>query len=161
MTLFIHNLFPTFACSCIWSCWDEVLVLKWTKMECSFQVRVSLCLEWWNPKYLRVSFLSSAKMELDQHVGASSAVIRMLLQSIDLKKKLSWKMYWSIYGCLSVGAAAHVQPKEAVQVCCIKHLSNEMRLTYVAWLCFLRCDCTHFWHAKNKVSVLPKLFWLK
>ncbi|KAI3359419.1 hypothetical protein L3Q82_002922 [Scortum barcoo] len=54
-------------------------------------------------KYLGVLFTSEGKMEreMDRRIGAASAVLRTVVQSVVLKRELSQKaklsIYWSIY----------------------------------------------------------------
>ena len=54
-------------------------------------------------EYLGILFTSDGKLEreMDRWIGASSAVMRLLLWSVVVKKELNWKaklsIYWSIF----------------------------------------------------------------
>lgn len=47
-------------------------------------------------KYLRVLFMSEGKMS-DRPVGVASAVLWLLYQTVMVKRKLSLRVYWSVY----------------------------------------------------------------
>ena len=81
---------------------SEAMVLCRKTVECSLQVGSELLPQAKEFKYLRVLFTSEGKMELeiDRWIGAASAVMRALYQSV-VVKELRWKanllIYQSIY----------------------------------------------------------------
>ena len=62
-------------------------------------------------KHLRVLFTSEGKMELeiDRRIGAASAVIRTLRQSVVVKRDLSQKAKLSIYRSIYVPTLSYGQ----------------------------------------------------
>ena len=75
---------------------SKAMVLNWKKVECSLRVRDNPQTEEF--KYLGILFTSDGRLEreMDRRIGASSAVMRALLRSIMVKRKLSRKANLSI-----------------------------------------------------------------
>ncbi|KAF7644351.1 hypothetical protein LDENG_00223640 [Lucifuga dentata] len=77
----------------------ETMVLCWTKVDCSLQVRGESLPQTEEFKYLGVLFMSGGKMEhkIDRRIGAASEVLRKLYWTVMVKRELSQKARLSIY----------------------------------------------------------------
>ena len=69
---------------------SEAMVLSWKRVDCPLQVGGESLLQVEEFKYLGVLFTSEGKMEreIDRRIGAASAVMRTLRQSIVVKRDL-------------------------------------------------------------------------
>ena len=78
---------------------SEAMVLCRKTVECSLRVGSELLPQAKEFKYLGVLFTSEGKMEreMDRRIGAASAVMRALYQSVVVKQELSRKAKLSIY----------------------------------------------------------------
>ncbi|TWW63115.1 hypothetical protein D4764_03G0001230 [Takifugu flavidus] len=81
---------------------SEAMVLNWKKVKCLLQVKEEILPQVEEFKYLRVLFTSEGRIEqeIDRRIGAASAVIRILHQSVVMKRELSQKAKLSI--CQSI-----------------------------------------------------------
>ncbi len=83
---------------------SEAMVLSWNKVACPLQVGGEFLLQVDEFKYLGVLFTSEGRMEreIDRRIGAASAVMRSMYQSVMVKKELSCKAKLSIYRSIYV-----------------------------------------------------------
>ena len=89
---------------------SEAMVLCRKMVECSLRVGSELLPQAKEFKYLGVLFTSEGKMEreMDRRIGAASAVMRALYQSVVVKKELSQKAKLSIYRSIYVPTLTYV-----------------------------------------------------
>ena len=85
------------------------MVLCQKPVDCPLRVGVELLSQAKEFKYLRVLFTSEGKMEreTDRWIGAASAVLRALYQSVMVKKALSRKVKLSIFQSIYVTALTY------------------------------------------------------
>ncbi|KAK3541564.1 hypothetical protein QTP86_031079, partial [Hemibagrus guttatus] len=78
---------------------SEAMVLDRKKVACTLQVGGEVLPQVEEFKYLGVLFTSEGRMdrEIDRWIGAATAVMRSMYQSVVVKKELSWKAKLSIY----------------------------------------------------------------
>ena len=72
---------------------SEAMVLSWKRVDCPLQVGGESLPQVEEFKYLRVLLMSEGKMEqeIDRWIGAASAVMWTLSQSVVVKRELSQK----------------------------------------------------------------------
>ena len=77
----------------------EAMVIDQKRVECNLRVGEEILTQAEEFKYLGVVFTSEGKIEreIDRWIGAASAVIQALHQSVVVKKELSRKAKFSIY----------------------------------------------------------------
>ncbi|TWW62404.1 hypothetical protein D4764_04G0010510 [Takifugu flavidus] len=82
---------------------SKAMVLNRKKVECLLRVKEKILPQVEEFKYLGVLFTSEGRMEqeIDRRIGAASAVMQTLHQSVVVKRELSQKakfsIYWSIF----------------------------------------------------------------
>ncbi|TWW73543.1 hypothetical protein D4764_15G0009370 [Takifugu flavidus] len=83
---------------------SDAMVLNRKKVECLLQVKEEILPQVEEFKYLGVLFRSEGRMEqeIDRRIGAASAVMRTLHQSVVVKRELSQKAKLSIYHSIFV-----------------------------------------------------------
>ncbi|TWW63109.1 hypothetical protein D4764_03G0001170 [Takifugu flavidus] len=83
---------------------SEVMVLNRKKVECLLRVKEEILPHVGEFKYLGVLFTSEGRMEkeIDRRIGAASAVMRTLHQSVVVKRELSQEAKLSIYRSIFV-----------------------------------------------------------
>jgi len=78
---------------------SDAMVLNWKKEECSLRVMDESLPQAEEFKYFAILFMNDGELELemDRQIGASSAVMRVLLRSVVVKRELSPKEKLSVY----------------------------------------------------------------
>ncbi|XP_047467164.1 uncharacterized protein LOC125023726 [Mugil cephalus] len=83
---------------------SKAMVLSRKRVDCSLRVGEEVLPRVEEFKYLRIFFTSEGRMEqeIDRRIGAASAVLRVLNQSVVVKRELSRKAKLSIYRAIYV-----------------------------------------------------------